>query len=84
MRRAQCRVALWVVRALCGGIIVGVSGRGARCAEKLVDRWLGMGDMAGMNPEGFLEGRRSRFPRGERVSYPATCRKLAESVNIAS
>ncbi len=61
-----------IILALRRGNIIGASA-GVRCAEKLVDGWLVMGDMARMNPEGFL------FLEG-----PATCRKRAESENIPS
>lgn len=53
-----------------------------------MDARLVMGDMANMNPEGFLflEGRLAPFPNtgDARISHPATCRKPAESENIPS
>lgn len=48
---------------------------GVPCAEKFSDGWLVTGDMASMNPEGFLflEGRLSRFSKigGEMISHAA-------------
>jgi len=63
-------------------------GGGGCRAEKFVDGWLVMGDMASINPEEFLslEVRTAGFPHmgGTRVARAATCRKLAESASIAS
>jgi len=62
------------ILALRGSNIVG-DYAGVTCAEKFSDGWLVTGDMASINPEGFLflEGRVSRFSKigGEMVSHAA-------------